>query len=64
MIYKGYDWECREHKTFGDNGWSCAVCGYPLGIKNIELNNRQLKILKLTINLFLFRIYIWKELYL
>lgn len=56
------EWHCKKHNTFGDEGWSCAYCGYPLGIKVLELKNG--KVLRLTkiINLFLFTVFVQKEL--
>ena len=26
---KGYTWECKKHKTFGDPGFVCTYCRYP-----------------------------------
>ena len=57
----GYDWECKTHGTFGDNGWSCAHCGYPTGTKNLEIKNGELKILKATINLFFFTLFVFTK---
>jgi hypothetical protein len=54
------NWYCKKHKTFGDNGYSCAICGYPLGERNIEFVDGKLKILKFVINLFFFKLFIFK----
>jgi len=53
-------WHCKKHNTFGDPGWSCAKCGYPLGVKNLEIKDGKLHILRGVINLFLFKLYIWR----
>lgn len=42
------DWYCKKHNTFGDNGYSCAYCGYPTGFKNIEIKNGVLSILRIV----------------
>ncbi len=57
----GFDWHCKKHNTFGDKGWSCSHCGYPLGVKNMELKDGELRILRGVINLFIVTIYIWGE---
>lgn len=59
MNNKGFDWICPKHNTFGDNGSSCANCGYPLGAKLFELKNGKIKILKKVINLFIGKLFIF-----
>lgn len=53
-------WNCKKHNTSGDKGWSCAHCGYPLGVKNLEYKDGQIKILKGIINLFVGKLFMFE----
>lgn len=54
----GFDWVCPTHNTFGDNGWSCSICGYPMGAKIFEFDKKTMTIKRLKgyINLFFFKL--------
>ena len=57
------DWECPIHHTWGDKGYSCAKCGYPLGEKYLEfVDNNPLVIrkIKAVINLFFFTLFVYE----
>ena len=53
-------WRCDKHNTFGDDGYSCSVCGYPLGAKMMELKNGELWLLRRIINLYIVKIFIFE----
>ena len=56
----GWDWHCKKHNTFGDRGWSCAECGYPLGAKNIIYEKGKVWNLKRIIDCFFFTIFVYE----